>query len=340
MKSFSAILAAAVAIIVAAGMGAAPDQPQTRMSFQIATGASAGTYYPVGQMLASLISHPPGIGRCSEAGRCGPLGLLAAARVSEGSVANARAVNSASVSSALIQSEVAANAFAGEQIFKPDGPQTKLRAIAALFPEFTHVVVAKSANIRKVADLHGKRVSIDSAGSGSHALARRILSAARIGDKELKLSFENAEISADKIVKGELDAFFFVGGPPLELVTELTQTETVELLNLEGPAIEALLKDKNIARAMIPADTYPNVPMVKTVAVNALWVVNADLPEDLIYSITAALWNDANRSLIDSGHAIGRLIRPETARVGVSIPLHPGAERFYAEMDARSAPQQ
>jgi TRAP-type uncharacterized transport system substrate-binding protein len=91
---------------------------------------------------------------------------------------------------------------------------------------------------------------------------------------------------------------------------------------------------------MIPADTYPNIPMVKTIAVNALWVVNADLPDDLIYSITAALWNDANRPLIDSGHAIGRLIRPETARGGVSIPLHPGAERFYAEMDARSAPQQ
>jgi TRAP transporter TAXI family solute receptor len=260
--------------------------------------------------------------------------------VSEGSVANARQVNSAGVSSALIQSEVAANAFAGEQIFKPDGPLTKLRAIAALFPEFAHVVVAKSANIKKISDLPGKRVSIDSAGSGSHALARRILSAARIGDRALKLSFDNAEISADRIVKGELDVFFFVGGPPLELVSELVGTGQVELLNIEGPAVETLLKDKNISRAMIPADTYPGVPTVKTVSVSALWVVNADLPDELIYAITSALWNDANRGLLDSGHPIGRLIRPETARIGVSIPLHPGAERFYAEMDTRTVPQQ
>jgi uncharacterized protein len=340
MKWLLAVVAIAAATVLAAAMGTSPDQPQTRMSFQIATGSSAGTYYPVGQMLASLISHPPGIGRCAEPARCGPLGLLAAARVSEGSVANARAVNSAAVSSALIQSEVAAGAFAGEQIFKADGPQAKLRAIASLFPELVHVVVAKSANIKKLADLQGKRVSIDSAGSGSHAMARRILSEARIGDKALKLSFDNAEVSAARIVNGELDAFFFVGGPPLQLVGELAQSGTAELLNLEGPAIEALLKDKNIRRAMIPADTYPGIPTVKSVSVSALWVVNADRPDDLIYAITAALWNDANRSLLDSGHPIGRLIRPETARIGVSLPLHPGAERFYAEMDAQSPPEQ
>jgi uncharacterized protein len=330
----------AVAMMVATGMGAPPEQPQTRMSFQIATGSSAGTYYPVGQMLASLISHPPGVGRCAEAGRCGPLGLLAAARNSEGSVANARAVNSAAVSSALIQSEVAATAFAGEQNFKTDGALTKLRAIAALFPELAHVVVAKSAGIKKISHLQGKRVSLDLPGSGSHAMARRILSAARITDRLMTLSTDNAEVSADRILKGELDAFFFVGGPPLELVRELAESGTINLLNLEGPAIESLLKDKNISRAIIPVDTYPGIPTTKTVAVSALWVVNADLPDDLIYAITAALWNDANRSLIDSGHPIGYLIRPETARVGVTIPLHPGAERFYAEMDARGTPQQ
>lgn len=341
MKWFLSVLAIAAAVVVASAMGTTPDRPQTRISFQIATGSSAGTYYPIGQMLASIISHPPGVGRCQEEGRCGPQGLLAAARVSEGSVANARAVNSGAVPSALIQSDIAAAAIAGQDIFKGEGPLAKLRAIGALFPELVHIVVAKSANIETLADLKKKRVSIDSVGSGTHTTARRLLAAAKISDKSLALSFDNAEISAGRMAKGELDAFFFVGGPPLQIIVEMAQKGDVGLLEIDGPAVDTLLKAyPNLRRVMIPPDTYPGIASVKTVGVSALWVVNADLSDDLIYAITRALWNDANRPLLDSGHPMGRLIQPQAARIAIPIPLHPGAERFYAEMDAQAAPQQ
>jgi TRAP transporter TAXI family solute receptor len=340
MKWFLASVAIVVAVFVAAGMGTTPEQPQTRISFQIATGSSAGTYYPIGQMLASIISHPPGVGRCQEQGRCGPMGLLAAARVSAGSVSNARAVNNSAVASALVQSDIAATAYAGQDIFKSDGPLTKLRAIGSLFPELVHIVVAKDAGIKTLADLKKKRVSIDSEGSGTHATARKVLSAAKLTDKMMTLSLDNAEVSAGRMMKGELDAFFFVGGPPLQMIVELAQRGQIELLEIDGPGIDALLKNQpNIRQAMIPADTYPGIASVKTVGVSALWVVNADLPEDLIYQITRALWNDANRPLLDSGHPMGRLIQPQSARIAVPIPFHPGAERYYAEMDAQAAPQ-
>ena len=81
----------------------------------------------------------------------------------------------------------------------------------------------------------------------------------------------------------------------------------------------------------IPDNAYKGVSGVQTVSVHALWVTSARQADDLIYGITAALWNPNTRKLLDSGHAKGRDIRLETALTGVGIPLHPGAERFYRE---------
>ena len=81
-----------------------------------------------------------------------------------------------------------------------------------------------------------------------------------------------------------------------------------------------------------PAGTYEAVDYdVPTLAVMGLLVTSADQPDDLIYEITKALWNDNTRKLLDSGHAKGKVITLDTALQGVQTPLHPGAERFYKE---------
>ena len=85
----------------------------------------------------------------------------------------------------------------------------------------------------------------------------------------------------------------------------------------------------------IPAGVYEGIDYeVKTPAVSALLVVSSDLSEDLVYGITAALWNKNTRNLLDNGHAKGKQITPDTALDGIAalgVPLHPGAEKFYKE---------
>ena len=99
-----------------------------------------------------------------------------------------------------------------------------------------------------------------------------------------------------------------------------------------GPEFEALVKQYSFfALNEIPDGAYKGVDGVKTVSVHALWLTSSKQPDDLIYRITEALWNGSTRKLLDSGHAKGRDIRIETALVGISIPLHPGADRYYAE---------
>lgn len=313
-------------------MGSVPQGDPPRISFQIMTGSSAGTYYPIGQMLAAIISHPPGVARCEAEGRCGPVGLFAAARASEGSVANLRAVAEGRVESAIAQGDLAADAVAGKGEFEQGGPLTNLRAIAALFPETVHVVVTAQSPLETIADLKGKRVSIDVPGSGTNATARAILKAFKIAERRVTLSTDNVESAMQKLLAGELDAFFFVGGAPLGVLQEAARRGQVRLLPVNGKGAETLLAEKaTMQRAVIPAGTYEGLAAVETISVPAVWIVSASASADLVHAITRALWNPDNRPLLDSGHPMGRFIRLDLAQANLPLPLHEGALRFYLD---------
>ena len=68
-----------------------------------------------------------------------------------------------------------------------------------------------------------------------------------------------------------------------------------------------------------------------SIGFDALWIVSADAPDDLVYAITKALWNEATQRLLEAHNPIGKQVRIENALEGLSVPLHPGAKRFYRE---------
>src|SRR6185312_3019738 len=161
------------------GLGDAP----TRVSFQISTGTTEGVYFPVGQALAGLISHPLGVGRCDTATVCGPAGVVLSARTSLGGADNIRAVNGGLVDSGFADGDALAAAVAGQSPFRRKA--THLRAVAALFPEAAHLVVAADSGIQTVEDLRGKRVFLGQANTTGVTRSRAILSAYRLRVREV-----------------------------------------------------------------------------------------------------------------------------------------------------------
>ena len=155
-------------------------QTVSRVPFVIATGPTGGTYFPIGEAIAGIISHPPGVYRCERTGVCGPSGLIASARTSPGAVFNVLAVNARTVDAALAQSDVVAEGVSGHGAFRKAGRQEHVRVIAALFPEDVNIVAAKTAHVRSVTDLRGKRVGIGPDTSGTVVTARAVLSAYRL----------------------------------------------------------------------------------------------------------------------------------------------------------------
>ncbi len=300
--------------------------------FRIGTGSTAGTYFPVGGIIASAISKPPGSRDCAAGGSCGVPGLIAVAQSTEGSVANVMGIASGTLESGLSQADVSYWAYTGEGIFKKDGALTKLRAVANLFPEAVHLVVRRDSNIESVADLRGKRISLDREGSGSRVDALLILKAYGLRLKDITAEAWAAGAAVDLLRAGELDGFFMVVGTPAAAVAELADDSLIRLIPIAGPKADKLREDYPFFSAdRIAPGTYLNVPTTETLSVGAQWLVSADVPEELVYGITRALWDPSTRRLLDNGHPKGRLINIDSALDGLVVPLHPGARRYYEE---------
>ena len=329
MRLIARILGISAAVLLVAGAAAA----QEVKFFRIGTGGTAGTYYPIGGLLANAISSPPGSRECDKGESCGVPGLVATALSSNGSVANINGIAGGQLESGFSQSDVAYWAYTGTGVYEGKPKVADLRLIANLYPESIHLVARKGAGIKTVADLRGKRVSLDEPGSGTLIDARIILGAFGLTEKDVKAEYLKPNQSGDKMKDGALDAFFFVGGFPAGAIAELAAAGGgIELVNIAGPEIDKMRKQYGFfATDKIPAETYKDVPAVNTLSVGAQWVTSAKQPADLVYGITKALWNANTRKLLDSGHAKGKAITKETALEGAGIPLHPGAEKFYRE---------
>jgi TRAP transporter TAXI family solute receptor len=292
---------------------------QAQQFFRIGTGGTAGTYYPVGGMIANAVSQPGKI--------------VVSAQASNGSVANVNGIAGGSLESGFSQADVATWAQKGTGIYdgKPNVPG--LRLIANLYPESVHIVARKGAGIKTVSDLKGKRVALDEPGSGTLVDARLILAAYGIKEADIKPEYIKPNQAGDKMKDGSLDAFFFVGGAPAGAIAELASSGAgIELVPIDGPQAEGLrMASPFFSPDTIPADTYKGVAAVRTLAVGAQWVTSDKADANTVYEITKALYSESTQKTLAAGHAKGKLITKENAVKSAGIPFHPGAEKFYRE---------
>ena len=327
--------ARAVALSVGLLLGlVATAAPAGEISFfRIGTGSTAGTYFPVGGLIASAISNPPGSRSCERGGSCGVPGLIAVAQSTSGSVDNITAIVQGDLESGFSQADVAYWAMTGTGVFAGQWPADQLRVIANLYPESLHLVVRRDLPAQTAADLRGQRISLDREGSGTRVDALLVLEAYGLGPEDFEAVSAAPDVAADMLRAGELDAFFMVVGTPAGVITELAEDSLITLLPISGAEAEVLRTlYPFFAEDEINAGTYFNVPFVQTLSVGAQWLTSSELPEEKIYAITQALWHETTRKLLDSGHPKARLIRRETALGGLGVPLHAGAARYYREV--------
>ncbi len=298
---------------------------------RLGTGGVGGTYRPIGRLIAqALSSHDDS--SCAAAPDCPAGGVVVVSQTSNGSVANVEAMERGLIELALIQSNIADWAFRGTGRSHGRPPATSLRAVATLYQESLHLVTRPGSGIHAVPDLRGRRVSLDEPGSGTLGDVRELLFAFGLSERDLKPEFVKPDLARARMREGRLDAFFIVAGAPMSVLLSADRSDAISLVPIDGAPVDALLARLPFySRTVIPDGTYPGVPDTPTIAVGAQLLVRADLNDDLVYRLTRALWSDGTRAILDKGHAKGNQIRRERALDGISIPLHPGAERFYRE---------
>ncbi|MBZ9758028.1 TAXI family TRAP transporter solute-binding subunit [Mesorhizobium sp. ESP6-5] len=309
--------------LAAAGLSPAHAQ---QAFFRIGTGGTSGTYYPVGGLIANAISAT---------GPAGVEGLVATATSSNGSVANISAIQSGASESGFTQSDVAYWAYSGTGLYEGKPKADDLRLIATLYPETIHLVARADAGIKTVADLKGKRVSLDEPGSGTIVDARLVLGAYGLTEKDVQPEYLKPGPAGERLQDGAMDAYFFVGGYPTGAIVELASTNNITLVPITGPEADKLLSEQKFFSAdTVPGGTYKNVGETKTISVAAQWVTSAKQTDDLVYKIVKSLYSDATQKALQAGHAKGKLITLQNAVTSAGIPFHPGAEKFYKEVGA------
>ncbi|TNE35941.1 MAG: TAXI family TRAP transporter solute-binding subunit [Alphaproteobacteria bacterium] len=320
-----------LALIAGLSMAVAAEAGSPEI-FRIGTGGTSGTYYPVGQAIAEAISNP---GRKQDCGRygCGVPGLLAIPQTSNGSVANIEDIHHRKVESGFSQSDVAYWATTGSGIFSKLGNYEDVAAIASLYMENIHLVARKGSGIRSIYDLVGKRVSLDDPGSGTLVDARIILNAFGIDEKDMKAQYVKPAAAMKKMRAGSLDAFFIVAGSPSKAIVALADEDLITLINIEGSVVDQIIHDNSFfSRQVIPAGSYKGIGEIKTLGVAALWVVRKDEDPKKIYAITRSFWQLLPEIAKPGSHPKLKQISLETAFDSMSVPLHPGALKYYHEI--------
>jgi len=299
--------------------------------FRIGTGGRTGVYYPIGKIIAKGLTSDPSAEESGPPGENGVRGVIGVAQNSAGSIDNVLGVVSGEIEAGLVQADVASWALAADRSFKGNDRAKSIRAVASLYPEKFQIVTRKDASISSFQDLRGKRISIDELGSGTLAVMRIVLEAHRMSENDLSPVYLKPVFTQDKMVSGELQGFVMMAGAPMAAVSKLSSigVSLVPILPKYATRIEE--KYPYLVPGRIPANVYPGIPEIPTIQVHALLVVNENLDDTLVYRIAAALWSNRTLTMLKEGHAQGQSITPENALVGISIPLHPGAKKYYQE---------
>jgi TRAP transporter TAXI family solute receptor len=312
---------ALVALLVVACAAPSAVMAQQRRLVTIASGWVVGVYYPLAGAMSRIAYNAK------------DLNIRATVESSGASVANAQLIGTGDADFALLQNDIAYYAYTGTTLGAFTGKPVKtMGGIFTIYPELVHIVASQASGVKSVRDLKGKRVVLGPQGSGTEQNALQVLEVHGLKEADLgKAERIDAAAAADQIKDGRVDAAFFTTGLNSAVIVDTFISGKAVLVPVAAAEGESLRKKYPFYTIeKVPANVYKGQEReVATPAVMAMMVARAELPEDLVYRFTKAIFD--NLQQFHSAHAAAKSLTLESALNGMPIPLHPGAERFYKE---------
>ena len=288
----------------------------SKNTLKMATGGTTGTYYAfsgaVSQVLSSKINN-----------------LDFSVQSTGASKANILLVADKEADIGIVQNDVMYYAYNGIDLFEGEAVKG-FSAMAGCYAEVVQIVSKSSIN--SIADLKGKRVSVGDIGSGCEFNARQIFEVYGMTFDDIEVHNLSFNDSATALKDDKIDAFFCVAGAPTTAIVELATSNSIKLLEVDDEHADKLIASYPFyTKYNVPGGTYKGVDSdVQTVAVVATYIVSDDLDEDLVYNMTKALFENADE--IAKAHPKGAELDPAYSVSGISIPIHPGALKYYKEI--------
>lgn len=318
-KIASFVMATSISLVGAAGVQAAPKEQRF---ITIGTGGVTGVYYPAGGAICRLVNKS----RKEHGIRC-------SVESTGGSIYNLNAIKEGELDMGVAQSDWQYHAYNGSSKFEETGANKKLRAVFSLHPEPFTVVARKDSGVTKFEQLKGKRVNIGNPGSGQRGTIEVLMGEMGWDNSVFKLASElKASEQSKALCDNKIDAMVYTVGHPSGAIKEATTSCDSVIVEVSGKAAEKLVKDNPYYRtATIPGGMYRgNDNDVKTFGVGATFVSSSDVPEDVIYQVVKAVFENFD-SFQRLHPAFEHLDKKAMIKDGLSAPLHPGAAKYYKE---------
>lgn len=282
----------------------------------IATGGASGPYNIIATSLAEVYAKQ--------------FGVNAKTQTTGASVENINLINQNKAEMAFVMSDALSDAVNGTGSF----PQKidSVNQIAALYPNYVQVVTSAKSGIKTLADLKGKRVAVGAQNSGVEVNARNLINGFGMTYNDMKVDYLGYAEAADALKSGKIDAAFLTSGLPNSSLMELQQSFDLQMVSIPADKVAEIAKDKAyFVSLMIPKGTYGNAEDIPTAAIKNALVVRKDLSEDDVYKLTKSFFD--NLSVLQTAHQAAKEIDPATAKDGFVAPMHPGAKKYYDEMN-------
>ena len=282
----------------------------------VLTGGTSGVYYPMGVAIAKIFTDKLA-------------GARPSVQATKASVENLNLLQQGKGELAFTLGDSLAFAWAGDEEAGFKAKLTKLRGLAAIYPNHIQIVAAKDSGIKTLADLKGKRLSVGAPKSGTELNARAILGAAGIAYKDLgKLEYLPFAESVELMKNRQLDATLQSAGLGVAAIRDLASAVDITIVEIPGALVDKL--GAPYVKSTVPAKTYTGQDAdVPAAAVVNYLVTRADLPDDLVYGMTKSIFE--NLTDLAASHSAAKSIKLEGALQGMPVPLHPGAEKYFRE---------
>ena len=281
----------------------------------IATGGTAGTYYPIGGAMAEILNNSID-------------GMNASAQSTGASVANINMLQEMSVDLAIVQNDITYYAAQGAEMFR-NKKMDNLRAIAALYPETCQIITLEKNGIDSVADFRGKRVAVGAAGSGVEANARQIMLSYGITYSDIDVQYLSFGEAANALKDGNVDVAFVTAGYPTAAVQDIASQAKIKLLPVDEDKAHALMKDFPFyIKTTIPAGTYAGVDVdTPTVSVMSMLITTDKMSDEMGEAVAKAIFENLDR--LKTAHSAAAAISKEGAMEGIPIKMNGGAEAYF-----------
>lgn len=295
----------------------AAERKKVNISFP--TAATTGALYPLGAGIANIWNNKLDY-------------VNTRVQASNGGLQNLNLLKQKEAQVSFAVSSIAYEAAHGQSAFK-DRAYPELRVLAGLYYNPNQVVARSESGVNTLADFKGKRFSPGSAGGTTEGESRVHFTAAGLQYPEnLQLQRVGFTESIDLMRNKQLDGAWIMAGIPTAAVTEMCATAGGKLIGMDAALIKKLQADYPWYSAyVIPAGTYEGQKdPVTTTAVKMLLLTDAAMPDDVIYDLTKALWENLDEA--QKAHAVMKGVTPDMAVKDLSgLALHPGAEKYYRE---------